>query len=168
MPGIRRSGDYGTFFDRLVRHEMKQKTKTIVAITLLLLAAAGLWVLAPLLGPSPVDRAWDALHRTTRGIVEYRQIHGTWPSSLAAVTNTVPAAYRGTTFEYDPVELTIGLPAEFEKNPLRLVSRGRLGGSETAGDFVVHIPVWAKMNGLDIVEQMNSGYLSLPRQNPDS
>jgi len=147
---------------------MKQKTKSIVGIALLVLAATGLWVLAPILGPSPVDRAWDALHIATRGIVEYRQANGTWPSSLAAVTNTVPAAYQGTAFVYDPVDLTIGLPADFEKNPLRLISRGRLGESETAGDFLIHIPVWAKMNGLDIVEQMNSGYLSLPRQNPDS
>lgn len=129
---------------------MRHKNITIVGIALLVLAAVGLWVVAPLLGPSPVDQAWDALYLTTRGIVEYRQANGTWPSSLAAVTNAVPAAYQGTTFVYDPVKLTIGLPAEFENNPLRLVSRGRLGGSKTVRDLVVHIAAWAETNGLDI------------------
>jgi len=138
---------------------MRQKNKSILGIALLVLAAAGLWVVAPLLGASPVDQAWDALYLATRGIVEYRQANGTWPSSLAAVTNAVPAAYQGTAFVYDPVNLTIGLPAQFEKNPLRLVSRGSLGGSETEGDFVIHIPAWAEINGLNIVA---------PRQTPDS
>lgn len=122
----------------------KGLTIAIGAIATLALTAGLGFVFYPVLSTPKVARAWRALGEAGSHIVKFKQASGRWPDTLTEVPYLPIRQFDGVAFVYDPQAHTLLLPARYERNPIRLVSRGRRGRSETDSDLLL------KLEGLDL------------------
>lgn len=84
-------------------------------------------------------RAWQALHDAGRSIVQFKKDTGNWPRALDEVTDLPVRQFNDVPFQYDAEKHTLVLHAFFEKNPIKLITRGRYGESKKSGDFTVNL-----------------------------
>lgn len=125
---------------------MKRRTITWTIVLMLLLGACAWILFYPVLTTPMERRAWQALHYTGRSIVQFKRETGNWPKALDEVTNLPTRQFNAVPFEYNSESHTLALPAFFEKNPIRLISRGRYGQSERSGNFIVHLECIDELN----------------------
>lgn len=118
---------------------MKRKGTIWAIVLMLLLGACALVLFYPVLTTPMERRAWQALHDAGRSIVQFKKDTGTWPEALDEVTNLPTRQFNNVPFEYNSESHTLALPVFFEKNSIRLISRGRYGDSERSGNFAVNL-----------------------------